>query len=282
MAVKTKKWILVVDDEADSRELICRNLASLYGNGIKIVEAQDGSVAEKKLKNQTFHLIITDIRMPKKDGEELIDIVRSSEFNDTTPIVAISAYKPENIEKTYPFVSYLDKPISKEQLKSAVDTYFTLGSTTKMIEGSIFSSLIDSSVGFLKEALSRNDFEVGEMKLKKVGETIEADHAAVIQIQVGKVKNTFSVLCSKATLEEIREKSEKVHGKSLDIISRSLGYVILKHVLIDCGIIDSNEVRSEDVSNDRDLLTNKKGIIVSINALNINYRVFATTNDKSA
>lgn len=280
MAVKTRKWILVVEDEEVIRQQICQDLEELYGKDIKIVQASNGLEAENKIKNQTFHLIITDIRMPKKDGEELIEIIREGGFNETTPIIAISAYSRRDIERKYPFVGYLDKPLTKDILQRVVETYFKLQSTEKMIEGSIFSSLVDSSVKFLKEALDRDDFEIGEMKAKRMGEKLTADFAAVIEVQVGKVTNTFSVLCNKSTLEEIRDKSDKVQGSTLSILSRSLGFVILKNVLTECGIIDSNEVYAKDVVEDIELLTDKKGIVVPINALNIEYKVFATTMHK--
>ena len=278
MAVKTRKWVLLVDDEEEIREELARQFYEIFGKEVKIIQAKDGVEAENKLKNQTFHLIVTDIRMPRKDGEELIEIVREGGFNETTPIIAMSAYSLKSIEKKFPFVSYLDKPITKEQLSKAVKTYFKLGSTEKMIDCSIFSSLLDSSVAFLKEALSRDDFQVGEMSLKSPGKTVTADFAAVIQVGIGKVSNTFSVLCSKQTLEQLRDKSEKLTGTSLEVIMQSLGYVILKYVLEECGIIDSNEVYAKDISQDSSLLTDKTGILVPVKALNIDYQVFATTN----
>ena len=279
MTPKTRKWILLVDDEEQVRESIATFLDEKLGKEIKIIQASDGVEAEAKLKNQTFHLIITDIRMPRKDGEDLIATVRESNFNETTPIIVVSAYAKPSIEKKFPFISLLEKPVDFEKLEKMVRTYFCLESTEKMVSGSIFSSLLESSLGFLGEALGRDDFQVGNMKLKQPGQPLTADYAAVITVNVGKVTNTFSVLCSKQTLEEIRDNSEKISGNSLDVICRSLGYVILKHVLTDCGIIDSKEVHVEDISQDPALLKSKKGIVVPINAINIDYKVFATTKN---
>lgn len=71
--------------------------------------------------------------------------------------------------------------------------------------------------------------------------------------------------------------SEKISGKSLNVICKSLGYVILKHVLTECGIINHNEVKTKDITQDPTLLTEKQGIIVPISADNIDYKIFATT-----
>ena len=63
------------------------------------------------------------------------------------------------------------------------------------------------------------------------------------------------------------------------MICKSLGYVILKHVLTECGIIDSNEVHTKDITQDPSLLTGKQGIVVPITASGIDYKIFATNKD---
>ncbi|MCJ8277287.1 MAG: response regulator [Bdellovibrionales bacterium] len=277
MSIKTRKWILLAEDEDDIRESIRDYLIEKFGDDIKLVESTDGGDAITKIKNQTFHLIITDIKMPRKDGDHVIEEARSSSFNETTPIIVISAFADKGVEQKHKFVSFLPKPINNDELVGMIRVLFKIGSTEKMISASIFSSLLDSSLVFLKEALHRKDFEVGEMQLKKRGQPLEAERAAIIKVYIGNVSNTFSVLCSEQTLNELKESSDRLTGTSLDVICRSLGFVILKHVLTECGIIDSNEVHTKDITQDPSILTNKQGIVVPIKAKNIDYMVFATT-----
>ena len=85
------------------------------------------------------------------------------------------------------------------------------------------------------------------------------------------------MLCNREILEAIRDGSDKISGTSLDVICKSLGYVILKHVLTECGIIDSNEMKTKDITQDSTLLTNKQGIVVPIKSDNLDYIIFATT-----
>jgi two-component system, chemotaxis family, chemotaxis protein CheY len=275
--IRPTKWILVVEDEESVRRSICEILKSHFGDEIKLVESSDGADAMTKIKNQTFHLIITDMQMPKKTGGELVDVARSDGFNETTPIIIISGFESVNIEKKYKFVSFIPKPLDAYEFAKVVRNLFSIGSTEKMISASIFNSLLDASVAFLTESLKRKDFDVGKMVLKNRGTPLEAEHAAIITVLIGKVSNTFSVLCSAETLNKIRNGSEKISGSTLDVICRSLGYVILKHVLSDCGIIDSNQVHTKDITQDPALLTDKRGIVVPITSQGLDYKIFATT-----
>jgi len=279
----TKKWILVAEDDSDLRKSVLEILKSHFGKDIKVVESSDGVDAIGKLQNQVFHLIITNYQMPRRSGGELVQTARSDGFNEKTPIVVLSGDESYEIEKRYKFVNFVPKPIDPFEFAKMIRNLFSLGSTEKMIAASIFNSLLDSSLAFLKESLKRDDFKVGKMTLKKRGEPLRAEHAAIITIFIGSVSNTFSVLVSAQTLQKIRSGSQKISGGSLDLICRSLGYVILKHVLADCGIIDSNEVRTKDITQDPSLLTNKQGIYVPISCEGIEYTVFATTKggDKS-
>ena len=69
MAMRTKAYILVVDDEKLIRNLVCLMLPKLnYGT----VSAQDASEALTCVKNGCdIKLVLTDINMPKIDGWEL-------------------------------------------------------------------------------------------------------------------------------------------------------------------------------------------------------------------
>ena len=61
--------ILVIDDEADVRELLS---SLLTGQGYEVVSAPDGKAAMKLSEGQNIALIITDVFMPEKDGLEVI------------------------------------------------------------------------------------------------------------------------------------------------------------------------------------------------------------------
>jgi len=69
-----QQCILVVDDEADVRELVCRMLES---DGYQAVPAEGGRQALERLGSLTPDLVITDVVMPEVDGLELLLKLRS-------------------------------------------------------------------------------------------------------------------------------------------------------------------------------------------------------------
>src|SRR5437763_1727679 len=62
--------VLVVDDEADLRELIAD---SLSGDGFDTTQAADGGDAIARLKTFAFDAIVVDLRLPDTDGMEVLD-----------------------------------------------------------------------------------------------------------------------------------------------------------------------------------------------------------------
>jgi len=67
------KKILVIDDE----ELIAKSLLKfLKSKGFDVIIAKSGNEAFKKVKEDDFDLIISDIKMPKIDGIETVKKIR--------------------------------------------------------------------------------------------------------------------------------------------------------------------------------------------------------------
>jgi len=62
--------VLVVDDEADLRELIAD---SLSGDGFETTQAADGAEAIVRLKAFAYDAIVVDLRLPDTDGMEVLD-----------------------------------------------------------------------------------------------------------------------------------------------------------------------------------------------------------------
>ncbi|MBW2276210.1 MAG: sigma-54-dependent Fis family transcriptional regulator, partial [Deltaproteobacteria bacterium] len=67
--------VLVVDDEAGIRSFIGE---VLEGERLEVELAADGAQATELLEAQAFHLMITDLKMPRMDGMELLRVARRS------------------------------------------------------------------------------------------------------------------------------------------------------------------------------------------------------------
>jgi signal transduction histidine kinase len=102
--------ILVVDDEEDLRYVLARQLQM---GGFQVETATDGEAAIQKLREREYPVIITDMKMPRKDGLSVISAAR--ELHPDTEIIvltghgtlenALQAFKAGNI------FEYLLKPL---------------------------------------------------------------------------------------------------------------------------------------------------------------------------
>jgi len=80
--------VLVVDDDAQSREILRK---SLEREGWNVAEASNGKIALEVVKNQAPSLILLDLMMPEMDGFEFVDIIKSDKSFSEIPIIILTA-----------------------------------------------------------------------------------------------------------------------------------------------------------------------------------------------
>ena len=110
--------ILVVDDDGDIRQL---SAGALVRFGYRVDLAEDGAAAWKALQANSYDLLITDNKMPKLSGVELVKKLRS--VGMTLPVVlASSAIPTEELERNpwLQLAATLEKPFSRGQLLETV------------------------------------------------------------------------------------------------------------------------------------------------------------------
>lgn len=113
-----KLQILVVDDEEISRNNIEHILKK---DGHRVETAIHGLDAMEKMKDKEFEIIITDLKMEKMDGIQLIESVK--EVSPDTDIVMITGFATVNsavnaLQKGA--AHYLPKPLNLEELRSII------------------------------------------------------------------------------------------------------------------------------------------------------------------
>jgi DNA-binding NtrC family response regulator len=79
--------ILVVDDDFAMRTALAESLESC---GFEVEMAQDGEVALQKFRRGCFSLVITDLRIPKMTGLDVLRAVKK--IAPSIPVILISAY----------------------------------------------------------------------------------------------------------------------------------------------------------------------------------------------
>jgi GAF domain-containing protein/CheY-like chemotaxis protein len=80
--------VLVVDDDAEARALLRRMLER---EGHRIVEAEHGRAALRRLESTRPSLILLDLMMPEMDGFEFLDELRRSTDGADIPVVVVTA-----------------------------------------------------------------------------------------------------------------------------------------------------------------------------------------------
>ena len=79
--------ILIVDDE----EIVCQRLQPpLERLGLEVETFTDSSAAAKRLRARRFDVLVTDLKMAKPDGLELLRLV--SEISPSTHVIVITGY----------------------------------------------------------------------------------------------------------------------------------------------------------------------------------------------
>lgn len=86
--------ILAVDDSPSMRAMVA---CTLRGANYQVVEAADGVEALELAQKSAFHLIITDVNMPRKDGITLIRELRALPGYQFTPMLTLTT--ESSIEK---------------------------------------------------------------------------------------------------------------------------------------------------------------------------------------
>lgn len=79
--------LLIVDDEHIFRRVTAKILRE---HGYEIVEAGDGEEALRKASEQVPSLVVTDVMMPRLDGWQLVQILRSRPAFATVPVIMLT------------------------------------------------------------------------------------------------------------------------------------------------------------------------------------------------
>ena len=145
--------VLIAEDESRMREVVSMLLSDL---ALHFIEARDGQEAIDLLDNDTFSLVITDIKLPKVGGMEILRHVK--EVDSELPVIVITAYG--SIENAVEAIhlgafDYVTKPFKEDRLRACVEKALRISRLTsevrnlrKEIEGKYnFGNIIGNSTG---------------------------------------------------------------------------------------------------------------------------------------
>ena len=109
--------ILVVDDDASHRTLICDALQDM---GYQTNEAANGREALDLLEENLPQAVLLDLRMPVMSGWGLLDALKKMPRARGLPIIIISGYGFEWEAELVGAAGYISKPVDLDKVRSTV------------------------------------------------------------------------------------------------------------------------------------------------------------------
>ena len=118
----SKKSILIIDDDEQFRQYL--NLV-LDDAGYRVMTCEDGVTGIRMFNKEQPDLLLVDLFMPNKDGNEVIMDIRSSDH--ITPIIAMSGgmtsqHSDNELQSEMGANLCLSKPFNRDELLANIDS----------------------------------------------------------------------------------------------------------------------------------------------------------------
>ena len=208
--MKNKK-IMVVDDEADIRELIRFNLEK---EGFEVVSVSDGETALEEARLRQPDLILLDVMLPGIDGVEVCFKLKSDVAFKSIPIVMLSAKSDESDQLVGLKIGaddYLVKPFSPKVLVAKIGAILRRGDV-------VSSSSVDEEpvIRFKGLYMNPNDFSVSYKEAPLKLTAVEYKILYFLARKPGRVYTRERII------EQVRGDDVIITGRTVDVHILSL------------------------------------------------------------
>ncbi len=120
-ALTMARRILTIDDSKTIRDML---MLTLTEAGFDVLQAVDGQHGLEVLGKEPVDLVITDINMPRMDGYEVIERMRSGSTHKTTPILVLtteSEAEKKNAARLAGATGWMVKPFDPDRLVATIN-----------------------------------------------------------------------------------------------------------------------------------------------------------------
>ncbi|WP_298486620.1 hybrid sensor histidine kinase/response regulator transcription factor [uncultured Maribacter sp.] len=172
--------LLVVDDNKDIRTFIKQALGDLY----VIHEAENGEKGLQLAKKHVPNIILTDVVMPKMDGIQMCESLKSNKTTSHIPVLMLTAKSSEDSQLkglTIGADDYISKPFSMQLLKLKLANILSSREglrnkfnktinfkPTEVTVTSVDEKFLKQAVEVVEKHMMNTDFSV-EMLVKEMG-----------------------------------------------------------------------------------------------------------------
>ena len=223
--------ILVVDDEQPIADILKFNLEK---EGYQVIIANDGDTAIELAESENPDLILLDIMLPNKDGNEVLREVRKTK---TMPVIMLTA-KDSEIDKVLGLElgedDYVTKPFSNRELIARVKANLrrqqvpddTVKATKDIVIGDLIvhpDAYVVSRKGEQIE-LTHREFELLHYLARHIGQVMTREH---LLETVWGYDYFGDVRTVDVTVRRLREKIEENPSNPMWIVTRrGVGYYL--------------------------------------------------------
>ena len=275
--------ILVIDDNADIRFLICNILQE---NGYSIRSAANYAQAVKEINTQLPNLAIVDIKLDKgdKDGIDLLKLLINK--NKSLPVIMISGHA--NVQVAVEAIrlgayEFVEKPFSSEKLLNYVKRAVEVTNVKKEknnAENKLFHSfdLIGKNPQILKVKKDIEKLAAVESRILITGQTGTGKELVARKIHKNSPRSENPFIVFNAGLLQEKKYEKLLFGEEFE--NGSVDYGVLEKANQGTLLLDNvSEIPLEIQSNIlRSLIDQKFKRINSTKDISINVRIISTTS----
>ena len=132
------KQILIVDDEREICNFLRELLDLSFSDFVSVDVASNGERGLELALQKKYDCIITDLFMPKMNGVEFINKLRSTRDNYLCPILVISGNPVDSLIKDFSYISMLSKPFNKNDFLKVIINQLKIRSELDAVSQVIF------------------------------------------------------------------------------------------------------------------------------------------------
>ncbi|HON14779.1 MAG TPA: response regulator [Treponema sp.] len=194
--------LLIADDEKTIRAGLIKIITEHYPGTLEIIEAKNGEEAWTHICEQKPEILITDIRMPKMDGMELMRHVAALE--EKPAMVVLSGYEEFSYAREsirLGVVNYILKPVDKQELFQILDSLIAdIQEKERTNKQNLIASAIKGSMlqkDTLQELIRNGAYRIAQCikpSDKQIANLITKNHAFIIEEKT----NSLSLLVPEA------------------------------------------------------------------------------------
>jgi len=212
--------ILLLEDDALLSKILTKHLKENY----ETTPVYDGNSALDILEKEKFDLLILDSNVPGISGLELIKELRS--YNDTTPIIMITAYQDTLHLKsafTHGCNDYIKKPFELDELDMRIEN---ISRTFNIEQNQLISISKDILFDALNNQIIKNniDFSIAKKESEFLNYLVKNRNRTISKEELIQNLWSFENMPSDATLRVYIRNLRSLIGKEAIITIRGMGY----------------------------------------------------------